>query len=320
MKHITTKRADQTQTPFGTHGKLSVSGTHLVDENGAPCQLRGLSSHNLSNFPEYLSPATVRFLATEWKLDILRLAMYSADADNCHGYCTGDDAHKAMLEELIDNCIQEACELGIYILLDWHILFDCDPNMHREEAIAFFAKMSARYQDYPNVIYEICNEPNGDVAWPAIKSYALDVIPAIRANAPDAVIIVGTPTWSQDVDIAANDRITGYTNLMYALHFYADTHRQGLRDKLITASDAGLAIFVTEFGICNASGDGDINHEETNLWLQLMNERRISYVLWNLSNKAETSSILDSHCTKTSDFTDADLSPCGKWFVQMMHS
>ena len=56
------------------------------------------------------------------------------------------------------------------------------------------------------------------------------IIPAIRAIDPDSIIIVGTSTWSQDVDIAANNPLP-YDNIMYACHFYSRTHTQWLRIK-----------------------------------------------------------------------------------------
>ena len=120
--------------------------------------------------------------------------------------------------------------------------------------------MATEFKNNDNVLYEICNEPNGNVKWDKdIKPYAEEVITKIRAIDPDSVIIVGTPTWSQDVDIVANNPITDYENIMYTLHFYAATHKEDLRNKLKNAHETGLPIFVTEFGISDASGNGTIS-------------------------------------------------------------
>ena len=83
------------------------------------------------------------------------------------------------------------------------------------------------------------------------------MIAAIRAIDPDNLIVVGTPSWSQDVDAAAADPITG-TNIAYALHFYAGTHGQSCADKAQKALDRGAALFVTEWGAVNANGDGAV--------------------------------------------------------------
>ncbi|MCH5255454.1 MAG: glycoside hydrolase family 5 protein, partial [Lachnospiraceae bacterium] len=182
----------------------------------------------------------------------------------------------------------------------------------------FFTEMASEYSGYDNVLYEICNEPNGGTSWSEIKDYAEDIIGTIRQYDNDAVIIVGTPNWSQFVDQAAADPITGYDNLMYTLHFYAATHTDDLRNKMVTAHEAGLPIFVSEYGICDASGNGAIDTAQAEKWVEAMNACGISYVVWNLSNKEETSSLISSNCWKTSDFAYSDLSESGKWVYDML--
>lgn len=306
-----------TMTPFGFHGKLHVEGTLLLDEKNEPCPLRGVSTHNLSNYPKYINRDVFTQMADEWHITVIRLAMYSDLADGFHGYADGDDAHREELEDLIMKGVEYAADLGIYVLIDWHCLFDYDPNMHTDMAIHFFEKMCRKLAGYDHVIYEICNEPNQETTWEDIKKYANKVIPVIRKEDPDKVIIVGTPVWSQDVDIAAQSPLD-IPNIMYTLHFYADTHREPLRDKMKAAIAAGLPIFVTEFGLCDASGSGPINEEQTNLWLKLLNENHISYVMWNLSNKDETSAFLAPTCTKEFDWKEEDLSACGKMIKTYM--
>ena len=176
--------------------------------------------------------------------------------------------------------------------------------------------MSAAAAGYGNVLYEICNEPNGPT-WSSVKSYAVDVIDVIRANDPNSIVIVGTPTWSQDVDTAADDPIDR-SNVMYTLHFYANTHRDWYRQKAQTAISKGLALFVTEFGICDASGNGGLDKNEGNIWISFLDENQISYCMRQLSNKNESASLLDSSCTKTSSWTYEDLSESGKWYYNLL--
>ncbi|MGN0436268.1 MAG: cellulase family glycosylhydrolase, partial [Wujia sp.] len=158
--------------------------------------------------------------------------------------------------------------------------------------------------------------PNGGTTWADVKSYAEEVIPVIRKNCPDAIIIIGTPTWSQDADIAAKDPVKGYDNLMYAVHFYAATHTDNIRNKVKTALEAGIPIFISEFSICDASGNGANDYNQADLWMQLINDNNLSYAAWSLSNKDETSALISSSCTKTSGWTDAELSETGKWVKQ----
>lgn len=299
----------------GYYGALHVEGTYLADSKGDLVQLRGISTHGLGWFPEYVNEKAIRQFKGEWGCNVIRLAMYTAEYN---GYCTSDAAQKENLKKIVDTGVTAATSHNMYVIIDWHILQDSNPHTNKEEAKKFFAEVAEKYKDNPNVIYEICNEPNGGVSWSEIKRYALEVIPVIRKYAPEAVIIVGTPTWSQDVDIAAADPITEYENIMYALHFYADTHRDGLREKCKTAVKKGLPVFVSEYGICDASGNGAINRAQADLWISMLDSYGISYVAWNLSNKAETSSMIASSCNKKNGFTESDLSEGGKWFVNML--
>lgn len=294
-------------------GKLSVEGTKLVDERGEAVVLRGLSTHGLASFPQYVNEEAFAQFRREWKANVIRLAMYTAEYG---GYCT--DGDREYLKDLVRNGVEYATRQDMYVIVDWHVLTDCDPNRYKEDAIEFFAQMSEEFSGHNNVLYEICNEPNGGTTWPQVKAYAEEVIPVIRANDPDAVILVGTPNWSQYVDQAAADPITGYDNIMYTLHFYSATHMDDLRNTMTAAVDAGLPVFVSEYGICDASGNGEINEEQANAWVQTLDRYGISYVAWNISNKNETSAIIKSTVEKTSGFSWEDLSDSGRWVYQTL--
>lgn len=300
-------------TPVANHGKLSVKGTNLVDKNGNPFQIKGVSTHGIQWFPEYVNEDAFKTIRDEWGANCIRLAMYTDES----GYCNGGD--KASIKQTVNDGVSYATDLGMYVIIDWHILHDLDPNKYKTEAISFFDEMSKKYKDYDNVIYEICNEPNGGTTWSQVKSYAEEVIPVIKANNPDAIIIVGTPTWSQDVDQAAKDPIKGYTNIMYTIHFYAATHKDDLRNKMSSAIASGLPIFCTEFGICDASGNGSIDKDSANKWIASMNDNNVSYCIWNLSNKNESSSLISSGCDKKSGWTESELSEEGKWYVDVLN-
>lgn len=295
-------------TPYANHGKLSLKGTDIVDENGDKYQLKGLSTHGIAWFPEYVNKDAFQTFRDDWDANLIRLAMYT---DENNGYCSG--GNRDQIKKTVCDGVEAATELGMYVIVDWHVLHDLSPKVYEEDAKVFFAEMSKKYKDYDNVIYEICNEPNGGTTWADVKEYAEDIIPIIRENAPDALIIVGTPTWSQDVDIAAKDPITGYDNIMYAVHFYAATHTDNIRNKVTTALNAGLPIFVSEFSICDASGNGAIDYGQAEKWFDLINANNLSYAAWNISNKNETSSVIKSSCTKTSGWTVDDLSDTGVW-------
>lgn len=295
-------------------GRLHVKGTKLVDKKGHEVQLRGVSTHGLSWYPQYVNDKCFAQLHDKWGANVVRLAMYT---EEYNGYCSGDAKNRSDLKKLIKKGVRLAKKHKMYVIVDWHILSDGNPNSHKKEAKAFFREMSREFKGYNNVIYEICNEPNNGTSWKEIKSYARSVISTIRKNDKKVVIVVGTPTWSQDVDQAAADPIKG-DNIMYALHFYAATHKTDLRNKMTAAINKGLPVFVTEYGICDASGNGAIDKKEADRWIQTMDEYGVSYIAWNLSNKQESSSIIKSSCPKVSGFKKSELSDEGRWLYHLL--
>lgn len=301
------ENSNSTQTPLSLHGALHVEGTALTDSHRNPMQLRGMSTHGIAWFPEYINPETFRFLRDSWNTNCIRLAMYTAEDG---GYCSGGNQEE--LKKLVQNGVEYATELGMYVIIDWHILSDQTPLAYREEAVHFFDEMSKLYAVYDNVLYEICNEPNNAGTWDDVCTYADEVIPVIRANHENAVILVGTPTWSQDIDQALASPLA-YDNIMYVLHFYAATHTDWLRERMKTCIDSGLPVFVSEFGICDASGNGAVDIAQADAWKELIESYNVSYMCWNLANKNESSSILIPGCPKLDGWTDEDLSEQGRW-------
>lgn len=292
---------------------LKVKGTQLVNEKGKTVRLKGVSTHGLSWYPEYVNQKAFTDMKKNWKINAVRLALYTSEYN---GYCTGDAANRKALEQRIDKGVKYATKAGLYVIIDWHILSDGNPRTYEKEAVAFFKKMASKYKKHTNVIYEICNEPNGGTSWTDIKAYAKKVVKAIRSKDKKAVILIGTPNWSQDVDIAAQDPIKGYKNLMYTLHFYAGTHGEYLRQKAQAALDQGLPLFVSEFGISDASGNGALNPTEGSRWMKFLKRNKISGIGWSLSNKAESSALIKSSSKKTSGWKNKDLTLWGKWLVK----
>lgn len=293
--------------PFARHGALSVKGTDLVDEHGAKTQLRGMSTHGLAWFPQYVNYDTFKYLRDEWNTNCIRLAMYTYENG---GYCS--DGNKENLKSLVRNGVDYATQLGMYVIIDWHVLNDQNPLTYKNEAISFFDEMSKQYANNGNVIYEICNEPNSSASWGDITAYANEVIPVIRANSPNSVILVGTPTWSQEIDKAAAAPLS-FNNVMYTLHFYAATHTDWLRGRMESCINGGLPVFVSEFGTCDASGNGAVDVGQSNAWKDLIERYNVSYMCWNLANKNESSSIIKDGCSKLYGWSDDELSTQGKW-------
>ena len=281
----------------------------MVNAEGQPVALRGVSTHGIGWFPEYVNADAFRTLRDDYGVNAIRIALYTEESG---GYCTGGD--RQQLSRLVAEGVACATELGMYAIIDWHTLSDGDPNRHADEAEAFWREMAQAYAGQDNVLYEICNEPNGGTTWASVRAYAQRIIPVIREYDGDAVILVGTPNWCQQLDGPVGSPVDD-DNVMYTLHFYAATHGQALRDELERALDQGLPVFISECSICEASGNGRVDYASADAWMALIRRRGLSYVAWNLSNKDEAAALIRSDCEKRSGWTEAELSETGKWFL-----
>ena len=289
-------------------GKLHVDGTLIKDEKGRTVQLRGVSTHGITWFPKFVDGKIFNYLADDWDANLVRLAVYSEN------YCSGEKEDSL---EILFKGIDEAIANDMYVLVDWHILNDNNPHMHRDEAKAFFELVTERYADEPAVLYEICNEPNSGTTWLDIYNYANYIIPTIRAKSPDSIVIVGTPEYDRAI-LDPLTQLLEYKNVMYALHFYATSHTDGMRRNLRYALMEGLPVFVTECGLSEDSGDGTVDYRSASLWFKIMNHNNVSYAVWSLSNKDEASAMFKPTYMPPAIPRDKDLTAVGKWVKQVI--
>merc|ERR1712048_931929 len=287
------------------HGKLRVEGVQLVDEHGQAIQLMGMSSHGLHWFPNCYSKEAIQHLVEHWGINLFRAAMYVGEG----GYSQQPD-----LKSTVKSIVQWCKELGIYVMIDWHVLTPGNPNAATYAgAIPFFDEMAAEYKDEKHVLFEICNEPNG-VQWSEVKTYADGVISAIRAIDNNTVVIVGTPTWSQDIHEARKNPVSLPNNIMYAFHFYAGTHMQLMQRVREEAKQ--IPIFATEWGTSYASGDGGPFLDNAKAFLDLFNDasgQKISWAQWSFADKQEKSAALQPGACASQAW---DLTSCSGTFLK----
>lgn len=288
-------------TPVEAHGQLSVQGPDLVDQNGKPVQLKGVSSMwlNWENDGFAENADALVWMRDHWGLSVIRAAM---GVEPAGAYLSDPVKAKAQVARMVDNAVAA----GVYVIIDWH---DHNAHMHLDDAVAFFAEMAETYAGVPNVLFETFNEPV-KVSWADLKTYHEAVVTAIRAAEPNNIIILGTPNYSQDVDGASFSPLAG-SNLMYTLHFYACTHGSYLTSKFQTARDNGLPIFVTEWGATNADGglDGKVCADEAGDWMDLLKAANVSWSAWKLDNCTP-----DSSCILA-----AGASTSGGWTTEYLH-
>jgi len=287
--------------PVKEHGQLSIKGTQLVDKSGKHVMLRGVSYGWSSFWPRFYNAGTVQWLKTDWNANVVRAAMGIEIGDAGKTYKDNPAFAKKCLTDVVDGAIKN----GIYVIIDWH-----SHNINLNEAKTFFDEISKKYSKYPNIIYEVFNEPDEET-WPQVKAYSEEIIKVIRNNDPHNVILVGCPHWDQDINLPADDPIKGYDNLMYTVHFYAATHKEQLRDRTDAAITKGLPVFISESAGMEATGDGPLNPAEWQNWVDWMEARGLSWITWSVSDKDETCSMLKKTAAATGNWNESDLTESG---------
>jgi len=303
--------AQSAQTPVAINGALSVENGIIVNKSGSAPQLRGISfSWSIWGGRKYYNPAVVDWLANDFKVSIIRASM-AVQPD--HGYLQ----EPVQQTQLVVNVVDQAIKDGIYVLIDWH---DHHSNLHIPQSKAFFTEMAKKYTGVPNVIYEIWNEPEGTISWDTVKNYAVQVVTEIRKYDPDNLIVVGSPRWDQDVDVAAANPITGFKNIAYSFHFYASDpyHQEKLRAKADLAIKKGLPLMITEWGVGESNGNGKFDKMLVKTWLQWMEDNRLSWANWNITDKDETTALLVPGAPDNGGWTDDQLTAAGVYIREKL--
>ncbi|WP_431900278.1 cellulase family glycosylhydrolase [Nonomuraea sp. bgisy101] len=305
-----TTQAGGSGTPVEANGRLAVCGVRLCNERGEQIQLRGMSSHGLQWYSQCLNAASLDALATDWKADVLRISMYIQEG--------GYETNPRLFTDRVHNLIEMATARGMYAIVDWHMLTPGDPTVNLSRAKTFFTEIAQRHNGKNNLLYEIANEPNG-VSWSTIRNYAHQLIPVIRQHDPRTPILVGTRAWSSlGVSDGANEsevvnNPVNATNIMYTFHFYAASHGSEYLNALSRAADR-IPMFVTEFGTQTASGDGSNNFTRSQQYIDLMAQKKISWVNWNYSDDERSGAVFTAGTCPNGPFAGTSrLKPAGVW-------
>ena len=299
------------QTPVEANGRLSVQGARLVNEDGKPVSLRGMSLFWSQWMGQYYSDATVDWLVDDWKVNVIRIAMGVEGG----GFLMQPGVEIQKVNTVIDACIRR----GIYVIVDWH---DHRAVDHVEQAEAFFMDIAARYGTAPNLIYETYNEPLDAHSWEQVKAYHERVVLAIRSIDPDNVILLGSPSWDQDVEVAAASPLTGVEQVAYTFHFYASDpgHQEALRAKADAAIERGVCVFVSEWGVSESSGNGSFDRSRTQAWVDWMERKGLSWCNWSIADKQETSAALMPGASPDGKWDAGMLSPSGAYIRSLLRS
>ena len=295
--------------PVKQYRQLQVKGAQLFDQQGNSVTLRGVSLSWHNWWPRFYNKKVMKTLKRDWHCTVVRAAMgIQPDETPEEGYLKNPQLAMSCMTPVIESAIKQ----NVYVIIDWH-----SHHMYTQEAKKFFGEMAKKYGRYPHIIYEIYNEPIEDT-WASMKRYATEVISEIRKYDPDNIILVGSPHWDQDIHLVADSPLEGFSNIMYTVHFYAATHGDDLRQRTENAVKKGLPVFISECGAMEATGDGPVDMESEEQWIQMCERLGISWVCWSISDKDETCSMLLPHATATGPWSDDVIKDYGKMVKELL--
>jgi len=277
------------------YGKLSIEGSSIKNSEGGDVVLKGISSYGIQECGDFFDKEVIKTLAEDWGCDVLRIAV-TGDAAG-EGYIKDPDKYFDTVCKICDMCEAQ----GIYVIVDWNVCYGEEAGEHTEAAVDFFSRLSAIYSESFNIIYEINNDPvkrdmemSSETEWDeCIWPFATAVIEAVRANDDNNIIIVGAPNYGLDVNESAVDPFE-YSNIAYGCRIYSGPHNEAQRDKVSSALDEDVCVFVTQWGLSNEYGVGGIHPNETSKWIEYLDENSISWCNYAIgSNTSDDTNALN---------------------------
>lgn len=301
----------QLMTGKNSQGQGRIYGSCEGVKDGAEVQVRGMSLYwsLMPQAMEFWTEEGITTMVNDMKIQIVRAAMATGTEDwsgewngiKLKGY-TNDPTNQ---KQFVKTAVEAAIKNDIYVIIDWH---SHNANEQTELAKAFFSEMAQTYGQYDNVIFEVFNEPT-DISWSTIKNYADQIVAEIRKYS-DNLVLVGTPKWDQNPQVAIGNEVTDSKgNTAYTLHYYANSHCwsgsydwggacEGSNGE--QAIKAGLSVFISEWGTGNADGGGNPDQSRNQSWQEYANKHKLSWANWSASRIDEGTAAFTSGATKTS--------------------
>ncbi|HOI27452.1 MAG TPA: cellulase family glycosylhydrolase [Paludibacteraceae bacterium] len=299
------------------HGKLNTKDDAVRDQNGNKVSLIGPSWFWSCSAPDWWTKETVDFLVSKYNIQLIRLPVSIAPAEdganpwndhsktwNTNNYLHSPEYTKA----LVDEMVKAAIENDIYVVIDFHEHY---AEQWVDLSKEFFTYFATKWGKYPNVMYEIYNEPKTSNS--VVIDYAKKIIPVIRAIDDDNVIIVGSTQYSREPN-NVTDAGQGYENIAYTWHGYVEWGHQADWNSHSDWNN-GVPVVVTEWGLNYGKADGGL--------IQIYKDKSLINAFWSMSNKGGDDakwSILKESCTKISDWSDSDMTENGAYLLGVAKS
>ncbi len=274
--------------------RISVSGNKFVTPDGKQIIFRGLCTSDPDKLARENRWDKIYFNEMKnWGANIVRFPVHPTAWRN---------RGKTAYIKLLDQGIQWASELGMYVIIDWHSIGNLRSELFqrdiyettKKESFEFWRTMAMQYKDNNTVaFFELFNEPtvfNGQLgvcSWEDWKALMEETILIVRANGAKAIPLVAGFNWAYDLTPIAKNPVNA-TGIAYVSHPYPQKREKPWEPKW--TSDWGFAaekypVILTEIGFCGADDRGahipvisDESYGEA--ITKYCKEKGISYTVW----------------------------------------
>ncbi len=265
--------------------RLHTRGKKVLNASGKPVWLYGVNIASLewSTDGEHIEESVNRAI-NDWKVNLIRLPLAQ---DQWFGkmmnQTDGGAAYRALVDKLVDTCAAG----HVYIDLDLH-WSDAGKwvneggksgqhSMPDKNSVAFWQDMATRYKNWPNVIFDLYNEPRdvsfavwrdggtvtekpdrkktgqAKVTYEAVGLQKL--YDTVRATGATNVVTVGGLDWAYDLSGVLQGYGIKGSNLIYETHPYQEKKNW---DKNFGDTSWKYPVYMGEwgFGVRNTNGLG----------------------------------------------------------------
>lgn len=281
-------------TALAQSGRIQVEKNQFVTANGEAIVFRGLDASDLYKLKKdgHWNKAYFQEIKN-WGANLVRLPVHPM-----HWRDLGKDAYLKAL----DQGVQWAREIGLYVIIDWHSIGNLrselfqDPMYEttRKETFEFWQTIASRYKDDTTVaFFELFNEPTthrgqlGTCTWAQWRELMEELIVIIRAHEAKAIPLVAGFNWAYDLTDVATNPINA-EGIAYVSHPYPMKREKPWQAQW--TKDWGFVsekypLFLTEIGFCGEGERGahipvisDESYGEA--ITTYCDERKISYSIW----------------------------------------
>jgi endoglucanase len=172
-----------------------------------------------------------RFQERHFKL--IRKAGFQTVRINLYGFDHMDSTGRldGSFLTTLDWAVKNALSNKLNVILDLHNYTDVakDPAAYKSRFLVYWRQISERYKDSSNhVIFEILNEPNGELTPQLWNEYLHEALAVIRETNPTRNIVIGPAYWNtidhlKELELPKDDR-----HIIVTVHYYtpmAFTHQ-----------------------------------------------------------------------------------------------